>query len=81
MAESKGTYWDDFKKYWSAFYDYKLSEANTKKSGEEWDKLSEEKKRMNNFVLMQQLRDKVLHPSYRSIVQSRLGGGGGNGQA
>lgn len=75
MPEGKqNDFWSDFKKYWSAFYDNKLSEANTKKSGETWDKVAEEKKKMNNFVTMQQLRDRVLNPSYKGIVQSRLGG-------
>lgn len=73
MSESKGTYWDDYKKYFNALYDSEMDKADVSGDGKAWDEAERKKKEIQRIALMGQLRDRVFNPQEVRVAESRLG--------
>lgn len=83
MAEGskQGSYWDDYKKYYSALIDAEMSRADASGDGKAWDSLEEMKKQIQRIHTMGTLRDRVFNPYEVKTAMNRLGSwGGGGGQ-
>lgn len=73
MTESKGSYWDDYKKYFNAMYDSEMDRADVSGDGKAWDEAERRKKEIQRIALMGQLRDRVFNPQEVRVAESRLG--------
>ena len=73
MAENRGSYWDDYKKYFNALFDSEMDKADVSGDGKAWDEAERKKKEIQRIALMGQLRDRVYNPQEVRVAESRLG--------
>ena len=73
IGNGQGSYWDDYKKYYTALYDSAMDRADVSGDGKAWDEAERRKKEALRIAQMGMLRDRVFNPQEVQLAASRLG--------